>query len=176
MQSEDGADALLDSIVRAVRQRLDDCGAQHAPDCTQESGEGCLCVLERDTLVYQRAINVGRDTGAAIASHCRGQRIEVPHAPSHGVGPSGELRGRLLVTFLFLRNRKAARSRNPFRDIWIESWAAKSCTHRPRSASERSGRGSLPRGRISLTRVRLSWRWSTMPTPWARWPSGPRRR
>ena len=43
-QAEDGADELLDSIVRAVRARLRD--AEHSTrPIALASGEGCLCVL-----------------------------------------------------------------------------------------------------------------------------------
>ena len=35
-QAEDGADELLDAVVRAVRARPERRGAQHAPDCLGE--------------------------------------------------------------------------------------------------------------------------------------------
>ena len=42
--TEDGADAALDAIVRAVRQRLD-AAERQLPEIALASGEGCLVVL-----------------------------------------------------------------------------------------------------------------------------------
>ena len=43
-QTEDGADALLDAAVRAVRQRLD-AAERQLPRIALTDGEGCLVVL-----------------------------------------------------------------------------------------------------------------------------------
>ena len=65
-QTEDGADALLDDAVRAVRQRIGAAERQLRP-IALAGGEGCLCVLAgtRWSISAANASSVIR--GAAIA-------------------------------------------------------------------------------------------------------------
>ena len=64
--TEDGADELLDAVVRAVRQRLDAAERSVAP-ITQEGGEGCLVVLAGTRWSISAANTAGVVRGAAIA-------------------------------------------------------------------------------------------------------------
>ena len=65
-QTENGADELLDAVVRAVRQRLDAAERSVAP-ITQEGGEGCLVVLAGTRWSISAANTAGVVRGAAIA-------------------------------------------------------------------------------------------------------------
>ena len=65
-QAEDGADELLDSIVRAVRQRLDAAERSDAP-ITQEAGEACLCVLGGTRWSTSAANTSGVIRGASVS-------------------------------------------------------------------------------------------------------------
>ena len=64
--TEDGADALLDDAVRAVRQRIDAAERQE-PEIALADGSGCLCVLggTRWSVSASAASSVIR--GAAVA-------------------------------------------------------------------------------------------------------------
>ena len=65
-QAEDGADALLDSIVRAVRGRLRD--AEHSTrPIALASGEGCLCVLGGTRWSISAANTSGVIRGASVS-------------------------------------------------------------------------------------------------------------
>ena len=64
--TEDKADSLLDSIVRAVRQRLDAAERSVAP-ITQEGGEACLCVLGGTRWSVSAANTSGIVRGASVA-------------------------------------------------------------------------------------------------------------
>ena len=64
--TEDGADELLDAVVRAVRQRLDAAERQD-PEIALESGEGCLCVLGGTRWSVSAAHTSGIVRGASIA-------------------------------------------------------------------------------------------------------------
>ena len=77
--TEDGADKLLDDIVRAVRARL-----SASEDSTRRialaTGEGCLCVLAGTRWSVVCGQCVGHRTGRGGRSQRRGQRIEDPYA------------------------------------------------------------------------------------------------
>ena len=65
-QAEDGADELLDSIVRAVRARLRD--AEHSTrPIALASGEGCLCVLGGPRWSTSAANTSGVIRGASVS-------------------------------------------------------------------------------------------------------------
>ena len=65
-QTEDGADELLDAVVRAVRQRLSAAEHQIAP-IALASGKGCLCVLAGTRWSISAANTSGVVRGAAVA-------------------------------------------------------------------------------------------------------------
>ena len=65
-QTEDGADELLDAIVRAVRQRLSAAEHQITP-IALASGEGCLVVLAGTRWSISAASASGVVRGAAVA-------------------------------------------------------------------------------------------------------------
>ena len=65
-QAEDGADELLDSIVRTVRARLSD--AEHSTrPIALASGEGCLCVLAGTRWSISAANTSGVIRGASVS-------------------------------------------------------------------------------------------------------------
>ena len=64
--TEDGADELLDAVVRAVRQRIGAAERQLRP-IALETGEGCLCVLAGTRWSISAANTAGVVRGAAIA-------------------------------------------------------------------------------------------------------------
>ena len=64
--TEDGADELLDAIVRAVRQRLD-AAERQLPEISLASGEGALCVLHGTRWSVSAANTSGIVRGAAIS-------------------------------------------------------------------------------------------------------------
>ena len=66
--TEDGADGLLDGIVRAVRQRVID--AEHSTrPIDLASGEGCLCVLGGTRWSISAANTSGVIRGASVSVH-----------------------------------------------------------------------------------------------------------
>ena len=66
--SEDGADALLSDIVRAVRRRLG--AAEHSTrPIALASGEGCLCVLAGTRWSVSAANTSGVIRGASVSVH-----------------------------------------------------------------------------------------------------------
>ena len=86
--TEVGADALLDSIVRAVRLRLAD--AEHSERPIQPSGRWKRPGRTgSDTVVYLSVGCVERDQGGERARQCRGRRIGDPQARRDGAGPEG---------------------------------------------------------------------------------------
>ena len=64
--TEDGADELLDAVVRAVRQRLD-AAERQLPEIALASGEGCLCVLGGTRWSVSAAHTSGIVRGASVA-------------------------------------------------------------------------------------------------------------
>ena len=64
--TEDGADSMLDSIVRAVRQRLD-AAERDLPEIALASGEGTLCVLSATRWSVSANGQRGVIRGAAIS-------------------------------------------------------------------------------------------------------------
>ena len=64
--TEDGADELLDAIVRAVRQRLD-AAERQLPEIALASGEGCLVVLAGTRWSISAANTSGIVRGASVA-------------------------------------------------------------------------------------------------------------
>ena len=100
-QSEDGADELLDAVVRAVRQRIGAAERQLRPIalrrvracCARSRGHAGVSARP-----IRRASYGARRSRSASRSANRG-----PVRASHAVGPSGELPGRELVTFFYRR-------------------------------------------------------------------------